>query len=261
MEQDRRQALAVRAGVETEYVDRLVELGILNDRVTGAGSDREDVTGNVRRIRVIEGLEAGGIPLPVLAEALRTGQLSLEFVDQPSYDRFAGDAAETFRQLADRTGIPVELLLVVREATGSAQPDPDSHLRENELRIIPYARDPPRGRDQDDLDRTDPAGRRRRLSPDGRDRVGLVADRDPRAAVPVRHPGRGGRHADRALRDGDRPDHRRRDARALPRAAGARLDAQHLRGVRGRPGPGRSARAVSSVRRRSASSTSRATAG
>ena len=59
-------------------------------------------------------------------------------MDQPSYDRFAGDAAETFRQLADRTGIPVELLLVIREATGSAQADPDSHLRENELRIIPY---------------------------------------------------------------------------------------------------------------------------
>jgi adenylate cyclase len=136
MEQDRRRMLAERAGVQTEYVDGLVELGILGDRI--AGSDGEDFPGNVRRIRVVEGLEAGGIPLPVLAEALRTGQLSLDFVDQPSYDRFAGDAPETFRQLADRTGIPVELLLVVREATGSAQPGPDSHLRENELRIIPY---------------------------------------------------------------------------------------------------------------------------
>ena len=74
----------------------------------------------------------------MLGEALRSGQLSLDFVDQPSYDRFAGDTGETFRQLADRTGIPVELLLVIREATGSAQPDPGSHVRENEVRIVPY---------------------------------------------------------------------------------------------------------------------------
>ena len=136
MEEDRARLLAERAGVRTDYIEQLVELGILAD--SEEGSATADTTGEVRRIRVVEGLEAGGIPLPVLGEALRAGQLSLDFVDQPSYDRFAADTGETFRQLADRTGIPVDLLLVIREATGSAQPEPDSQVRENELRILPY---------------------------------------------------------------------------------------------------------------------------
>ena len=168
---------------------------------------------------------------------------------------------ETFRQLADRTGIPVDLSArrPRGDRVGPARPrQPPAGERAADH---PVSRDPHRGRDQADLDRTEPACRRRRHAPRGRDRVGLVADRDPRAAVPVRHPGRRGRDADRAIRDRHRTGHRRRDARALPRPAGPRLDAQHLRRVRGRPGPGRSARAVSSVRRRSASSTSRATAG
>ena len=136
MDEERRRTLAEHAGVDGDYVDRLAAAGILDDRAGGV--DPSDPTGDVRRIRIVEGLEEAGIPLTVLGDALRSGHLSLDFVDQPSYDRFAADSGETFRQLADRTGIPVELLLVVREATGSAQPDPDSHIRENELRLVPY---------------------------------------------------------------------------------------------------------------------------
>jgi adenylate cyclase len=126
-------ALAEQAGVDPAYVDRLVELGILKGQPGGGFT-----VGDVRRVRVIEGLERGGLPLAVIGEAVRSGDLSLDFVDQPSYDRFGADAGVTFRQVAEEHQIPLELLLVVREAFGFPQPDPDDRLRETELRVLPF---------------------------------------------------------------------------------------------------------------------------
>ncbi len=45
---------------------------------------------------------------------------------------------ETFQQVSDRTGIPLELLTVIREAIGMAQPSPDDRLREDEMEIVPF---------------------------------------------------------------------------------------------------------------------------
>src|SRR5437660_1478031 len=60
------------------------------------------------------------------------------YADAASYERFASLAAETFRQVSDRTGIPLELLMVIREAIGMAQPSPDDRLREDEMAIVPF---------------------------------------------------------------------------------------------------------------------------
>jgi adenylate cyclase len=125
---------AVRAGVELEYVDRLVELGIL----TPAEGDRF-TAGDARRAGTIRNLENAGIPLDGLADALRRGSLSLAFMDSPVYERrFAPYTGETFGQLSGRTGLPVELLMLIREAMGSAQARPDDLVREDELVIVPY---------------------------------------------------------------------------------------------------------------------------
>jgi len=69
---------------------------------------------------------------------MQSGALSLSFLDAASYERFAALAAETFQQVADRTGIPLELLMVVRESIGMAQPSPDDRLREDEMAIVPF---------------------------------------------------------------------------------------------------------------------------
>ncbi|TMM21682.1 MAG: hypothetical protein E6F95_10565, partial [Actinobacteria bacterium] len=63
---------------------------------------------------------------------------SLSFLDAASYERFAALASETFRQVSDRTGIPLDLLMVVREAIGMAQPSPDDRLRDDEMAIVPF---------------------------------------------------------------------------------------------------------------------------
>jgi adenylate cyclase len=128
-----REDAAERAGVEPDYLVRLTDLGIL----TPEEPDRLS-PGDVRRVLMARSLENAGIPLEGVADALRRGALSLDFLDAPSYERFATLAPETFQQVSDRTGIPLELLTVIREAIGMAQPTPDDRLREDEMAIVPF---------------------------------------------------------------------------------------------------------------------------
>ena len=127
-----RQEVAQRAGVDPDYIDRLVELGILTPAAAEAFSP-----GDVLRARWVQSLERAGVPLDGMAAAVRDGALSFSFMDVPAFDRFAGLSGTTFQQLSARTGIPLELLMVVREAVGFAEPGPEDHVRENELSVVP----------------------------------------------------------------------------------------------------------------------------
>jgi adenylate cyclase len=128
-----RDTAAERAGVEPSYLVRLVDLGILipekPDRFSPA---------DVRRVMMARSLEGAGIPLEGVVAALARGTLSLAFLDAASYERFAALAAETFQEVSDRTGIPLDLLMVIREAIGMAQPSPGDRLREDETAIVPF---------------------------------------------------------------------------------------------------------------------------
>jgi adenylate cyclase len=127
-----REDVAARAGVDRAFVERLCELGILVPR-------RRDrfTEGDVRRTRILHALDAAGMPMEAVAEAIRRGIIELGFVDAPAYDNFTGLTDETFRQASDRTGIPFELLRSMREATGSPMPGEDDRLRELELDALP----------------------------------------------------------------------------------------------------------------------------
>ena len=122
-----RQEVAQRAGVDPGYVDRLVELGILTPEAGEAFSP-----GDALRARWLQSLERAGVPLEGLAAAVRDGVLSFSFLDVAAYDRFAGLSGTTFQQLSADTGIPLELLMVVREAFGMAEPHPDDTVRASE---------------------------------------------------------------------------------------------------------------------------------
>ena len=95
-----RQEVAQRAGVDPDYLDRLVELGLLKP---GAGEAFSP--GDVLRARWMQSLERAGVPLEGIAAAIRDGALSFSFMDVPAYDRFAGLSGTTFQQLSARTGI------------------------------------------------------------------------------------------------------------------------------------------------------------
>jgi adenylate cyclase len=124
---------AERAGVEVPYLERLVDLGI----VTPAARSRFS-GGDVRRVLMATSLEGAGIPLDAVADAVRRDALSLDFLDSAAYERFAALSGESFQQVSERTGIPLALLTVIREAIGMAEPSPDDPLREDETAIVPF---------------------------------------------------------------------------------------------------------------------------
>jgi adenylate cyclase len=114
-------------------VVRLVDLGIL------APEDEDRFSsGDVRRVLMAKSLEDAGIALEDVATAIQRRALSLDFLDAPSFDRFAHLASESFQQVSDRTRIPLELLTSLRDAVGMAPPSPDDRLREDEIEIVPF---------------------------------------------------------------------------------------------------------------------------
>jgi adenylate cyclase len=126
-----REETAGRAGVDPSYLDHLLDVGVLR-----AGDGFSD--GDVRRIQLAVSLEGAGIPLDAVGAALANGALSLDFLDTPAYERFVALSSETFQQVSERTGIPIELLTVIRESLGFASPSPHDRVREDELKVVPF---------------------------------------------------------------------------------------------------------------------------
>jgi adenylate cyclase len=124
---------AERAGVDADFLDRLIGLGILPAREDGGFSPAD-----VRLVMMVKSLDDGGIPLNGVATAIERGALSFDFLATPTYERLAALASETFRQVSERTGVPLELVMLIREAIGLAQPSADDRLREDELAIVPF---------------------------------------------------------------------------------------------------------------------------
>jgi adenylate cyclase len=127
--------MATRAGVDVGYVDNLIRLGILT-----RGEDGSFAPGAARTARVIRDLERSGLPLDGIAEAVAAGFLSFSVFDSTAYDRVAPLTDRTFREVAAQSDVPLELLLVVREAIGFAIADPDEQMREDEMEVVPLIR-------------------------------------------------------------------------------------------------------------------------
>ncbi len=127
-----RQEAAQRAGVNEDDLTSMVELGILVP-----DDDDRFSAGDIRRIDLVHSFAAAGIPLDGLAADLQQGGLSLAWLDSPTYDQFASFSPETFQGVSARTGVPVELLMVIREAIGGALPARNDRMREDELTIVP----------------------------------------------------------------------------------------------------------------------------
>jgi class 3 adenylate cyclase/transcriptional regulator with XRE-family HTH domain len=126
------QDVAERAGVDPAYVAKLIDVGALipaND-----GTCRE---GDARRARIYRALERSGLPLDALLQAVERGDLSFDFLDVSVFDRFSRLTRRTFRDVSSQEDMPLDLLLLVREAIGLAQPGPDDQVREDELQVVP----------------------------------------------------------------------------------------------------------------------------
>ena len=120
------------AGVDPEYVDRLLELGILE--TDDDGSFR---TGSPQRVRIVVMLEEAGLPLDGLGEAIGRDLVSLDFIDTTSNNRWGSLTATTFEELSEQIEVPIELLTAIREAMGFSPPEPSDRLQEHEMEVVP----------------------------------------------------------------------------------------------------------------------------
>jgi adenylate cyclase len=127
-----REEAAAGAGVEAAYVEELIAAKILRPRDAGL------TTGDVRRIRLMESLQEAGLPLDGMAAGFEQGILTLDFVDLPEYERMATLSDETFEEVSARTGVPISLLWLIREATGMSAALPGNRIRDDELRVVPF---------------------------------------------------------------------------------------------------------------------------
>jgi adenylate cyclase len=123
---------ADRAGAGIEEVGRLVELGIVTP------TDDRFTPGDVRRVGLAHSLAEAGIPLDGLGASIQRGDVSLDFLDAPVYERFSQLSTVTFQELSERTRVPISVLMVMREAAGSAPANPEDLVRDNELTIAAF---------------------------------------------------------------------------------------------------------------------------
>ena len=122
-----------RSGVDLGRIDRLIEMGIISpdstDRLT---------KGDVPLLaQMVQTLENAGIALESLAAGIQGGRGDLGFMDAPTTRRFATLSDETFEGLSRRTGLPLNLLMLIREAT-EEPPAPNDRVREDELAVVQF---------------------------------------------------------------------------------------------------------------------------
>ena len=125
------QDVAKAADVPPAFISRLVELGVVPPDQDGRFSG-----GDVRRIRLLRTLDEAGLPLDEVASVVRRDELSLDFYDLSSYERLSANTEDTFEEVAEDTGVPLELLVTLREAMGSGEPAPHDRVREHELPVV-----------------------------------------------------------------------------------------------------------------------------
>jgi adenylate cyclase len=111
--------LAESAGVSASFVDRLVDLGILAAAEDGSFSDAD-----VYRVRFVESSDRGGLSVEAIARAIHEGRFSLAFLDGTQF-RWASLSAQTYAEVADQVGVPLEFVLAFEEALGKVRPAPN----------------------------------------------------------------------------------------------------------------------------------------
>ena len=111
------------------YAARLAELELI-------GRDGEFGDGDVRRVQVIEALERAGMSVDNAASLVKQQLFPIDFMDNVGLTVFAAIGDSTFADTAERTGVPIDVLMAIREAVGGRLPVPQDRMREDELAIV-----------------------------------------------------------------------------------------------------------------------------
>jgi adenylate cyclase len=120
------QQVSDRAGVDREYIGRLIELGALHRGQNGY-EERD-----VHLVALLHRWEEAGLPAEMILTAIKTGVLSLDFLETPGWT-LPEPLALTYREFAEENEIPLHLLRGVHEAMGFAPPEPDDRVRPDDV--------------------------------------------------------------------------------------------------------------------------------
>jgi adenylate cyclase len=120
--------LADRAGVDEAYIHRLEELGAV---APGRDGFQER---DVHVVALLSMWERAGLSASAILEAVDAEQLSLDFLDAPAWE-LPERLPITYREFAERAGVPLELLLGIQEAMGFASPDPDERVAPDDAEL------------------------------------------------------------------------------------------------------------------------------
>jgi len=124
--------LATRAGVSEERVQRYAELGILSR------PNPPYRTGDVNRVRLVEGLEQSGISAEDVGRAIASGEFSFAFVDALFPDATQSAMSElTVEEACARFGLRLEFVQKVYASLGLPRPQPSDLMRADDLDMAP----------------------------------------------------------------------------------------------------------------------------
>jgi adenylate cyclase len=118
-------ALATATGTSTATIGRLVDAGVLR------GDGKGYTLGDVARVRLVLSLEASGVSMQAMGDAVRAGTLSLDFVDvllPNPIPLTARTHAELFAELA----VPPELAHRIRSVLGTASASDEEPVRRDD---------------------------------------------------------------------------------------------------------------------------------
>jgi adenylate cyclase len=124
-------ALAEWAGTTAHHIRKLADLGIL-----AAQEDGSFRISDIQRVKLADALEASGISLEDIGQAIRSGHLSLSFLDL-LFSQPAGYTTKTYRDVCVEMGWTTDFVERVHEALGLVPPSPDDRVREDDLAMFP----------------------------------------------------------------------------------------------------------------------------
>jgi adenylate cyclase len=127
--------LADQADVEADYVRRLIQAGALErpDGETNYGASE------VGRVRLLHAWEEAGLSAESIMDLVRSGQLSISWLDTPALTR-TGRMDITYGRFCEEEGVALSLIGELYEAMGFAPPRPDERIREGDPHLVDLVR-------------------------------------------------------------------------------------------------------------------------
>ncbi|HEX6263034.1 MAG TPA: adenylate/guanylate cyclase domain-containing protein [Actinomycetota bacterium] len=126
--------LSQRSGKPPEYIDRLVELGILTPL-----SDGSFRSADIQRVKLIDALVRSGIRLEDLSRAVRSGNLSFAFVDL-LFTEPKGYLPKTYEDACTEYGWTMDFVQRAYEVLGLPVPSGQDPVREDDMQMFPIGR-------------------------------------------------------------------------------------------------------------------------